>query len=200
MRFCDTPTTWPIAPSRSTSAARALARWRQSLTAALAGQFDDPLLPALADVVRDHAIPLEYLTAAIDGAEMDLARASYRDVRRAGDLLRSGGVDGRAGLPAHLGLHAAAAEAARPSLRHRLSIDQYPPRPGRRRRRGRVYLPQEDLRPFGYTADDLRAGVRDERFRRLMRFEIERERATVRRGRGVGPLARAPTDGGCSAA
>ena len=40
--------------------------------------------------------------------------------------------------------------------------------------RGRVYLPREDLDRFGYTADDLLAGVRDERFRRLMRFEIER--------------------------
>jgi phytoene synthase len=40
--------------------------------------------------------------------------------------------------------------------------------------RGRVYLPQQDLDRFGYTADDLRCGVRDERFRRLMRFEIDR--------------------------
>ena len=38
----------------------------------------------------------------------------------------------------------------------------------------RIYLPREDLARFDYTADDLRAGVRDERFRQLMRFEIER--------------------------
>ena len=40
--------------------------------------------------------------------------------------------------------------------------------------RGRIYLPREDLARFNYTPEDLRAGVRDDRFRRLMRFEIER--------------------------
>jgi phytoene synthase len=40
--------------------------------------------------------------------------------------------------------------------------------------RDRVYLPQEDLDRFHYTAEDLRAGVRDERFWRLMQFEIQR--------------------------
>jgi phytoene synthase len=42
--------------------------------------------------------------------------------------------------------------------------------------RGRVYLPQEDLRRFGYTEADLKAGVIDDRFRALMRFEIQRAR------------------------
>ena len=40
--------------------------------------------------------------------------------------------------------------------------------------RGRVYLPQEDLRQFGYSAVDLAAANADERFDRLMRFQIER--------------------------
>ena len=41
-------------------------------------------------------------------------------------------------------------------------------------RRGRVYLPQEDLQRFGLTADDILAGVFDERFKALMRFQIAR--------------------------
>ncbi|MGI8649534.1 MAG: phytoene/squalene synthase family protein [Rubrobacter sp.] len=43
-------------------------------------------------------------------------------------------------------------------------------------RRGRIYLPLEDLERFGYKEADLEAGVVDERFRRLMRFESERAR------------------------
>jgi phytoene synthase len=43
-------------------------------------------------------------------------------------------------------------------------------------RRGRVYLPLEDLERFGYTERDLALGVVDERFVALMRFEIERAR------------------------
>jgi len=45
----------------------------------------------------------------------------------------------------------------------------------------RVYLPQEDLRAFGYTEDDLRAHVIDDRFVALMRFEIRRARALYAR-------------------
>ncbi len=42
--------------------------------------------------------------------------------------------------------------------------------------RGRVYLPLEDLERFGYSEEDLGAGVVDERFVELMRFEIGRAR------------------------
>jgi phytoene synthase len=43
-----------------------------------------------------------------------------------------------------------------------------------------VYLPQEDLDEFGVTDDQLRAGVVDGRFRRLMAFEIARTREVYR--------------------
>lgn len=43
-------------------------------------------------------------------------------------------------------------------------------------RRGRIYLPQEDLALFNYTEDDLFAGVVDERWQELMRFQIQRAR------------------------
>lgn len=43
-------------------------------------------------------------------------------------------------------------------------------------RRGRVYLPQEDLERFGLTADDILASTYDDRFIALMRFQIDRAR------------------------
>lgn len=43
-------------------------------------------------------------------------------------------------------------------------------------RRGRVYLPQEDLQRFGLSDDDILAGVCDERFCKLLEFEIARTR------------------------
>jgi phytoene synthase len=42
--------------------------------------------------------------------------------------------------------------------------------------RGHIYLPEEDLHRFGLTLQDIRNQVFDERFRRLMRFEIRRAR------------------------
>jgi 15-cis-phytoene synthase len=41
-------------------------------------------------------------------------------------------------------------------------------------RRGRVYLPEDELAWFGLTANDILAGVCDERFRAMMRFQISR--------------------------
>ncbi|MBE9030914.1 phytoene synthase [filamentous cyanobacterium LEGE 11480] len=43
-------------------------------------------------------------------------------------------------------------------------------------RRGRIYLPLEDLRRFNYTEAELFQGVNDERWKRLMRFQIRRAR------------------------
>ncbi len=56
----------------------ALAGWRRSLERALAGEFDDPLWPALADSVRRFHVPSELLFAVIDGVEMDLDRSRYQ--------------------------------------------------------------------------------------------------------------------------
>ncbi len=47
-------------------------------------------------------------------------------------------------------------------------------------RAGRVYLPQDDLRAFGVTADDLRQGRYDDAFVRLMEREAERARSFYR--------------------
>jgi phytoene synthase len=43
-------------------------------------------------------------------------------------------------------------------------------------RRGRIYLPLEDLRRFDYTEADLLKGVNDLRWKRLMKFQINRAR------------------------
>jgi phytoene synthase len=43
-------------------------------------------------------------------------------------------------------------------------------------RRGRIYLPLEDLAKFNYTEADLMASVVDDRWRALMAFEIDRAR------------------------
>jgi squalene synthase HpnC len=53
-------------------------------------------------------------------------------------------------------------------------------------RRGRVYVPLEDLDRFGYPVEDLLAGVRDERFLGLMRFQATRSRRLLERGRRLG--------------
>jgi len=48
--------------------------------------------------------------------------------------------------------------------------------------RGRVYLPQEDLRRFGCSVDDLRAGRVTPEFRSLLAFEVSRAHALLTQG------------------
>ena len=47
---------------------------------------------------------------------------------------------------------------------------------------GRVYIPEEDMRRFGYTEEMLADRMFNSRFRDLMRFEVERARDLFRRG------------------
>ncbi|HEY8563063.1 MAG TPA: phytoene/squalene synthase family protein [Pyrinomonadaceae bacterium] len=47
---------------------------------------------------------------------------------------------------------------------------------------GRIYLPQEDLRAFGVTEEQISANEFDENFARLMKFQIERARAFYEKG------------------
>ncbi len=55
-------------------------------------------------------------------------------------------------------------------------------------RKGRIYLPQEDLRRFGYTEEELRRGVVNDALRALMAFEVERARRLFREGRALESL------------
>jgi squalene synthase HpnC len=53
-------------------------------------------------------------------------------------------------------------------------------------RKGRIYLPLEDLARFGVSEDDIREGRDGPAWRQLMRFEVERARALMLEG---APLA-----------
>ena len=55
-------------------------------------------------------------------------------------------------------------------------------------RKGRVYLPQSDLTAFGVSEAQIAESIVDERWRRLMTFEVQRTRDLLHSG---APLARA---------
>jgi phytoene synthase len=55
-----------------------------------------------------------------------------------------------------------------------------------------VYLPRDELQRFDYSADDLRAGVQDDRFRELMRFQVARARSYYARSLELYSLLKPP--------
>jgi phytoene synthase len=158
-----------------------LVRWRESLRRSLAGRYDDALWPALADAVERFAVPPQLLFDAIDGVEMDLDQSRYQTFAELeGYCYRVASVVGLACIHIWGYRDAGALEPARQcglafqltNILRDLKEDAD---------RDRVYLPQEDLDRFGYSVEDLKRGVRDERFRSLMRFQIERAEDHYRR-------------------
>jgi phytoene synthase len=162
--------------------------WREGLHEALAGVYRHRALPALHDTVLRHRIPAPYLEAVIDGVEMDLepvAYSTFADLRVYCYRVASAvglacihvwGFDGEAALrPAE---DAGIAFQLTNILRDL----------GEDAARGRVYLPQEDLRRFGYDGDRLRLGKCDAAFHELMRFEVQRAREFYESAEALIPL------------
>ena len=134
------------------------------------------VFPALADAVTGFGIPSAELEAVLDGMSMDLqprTYATYADLRVYCD--RVAGAVGRCCL--HIwGFHDPAALETAEDCGLALQLTNILRDLGQDTSMGRVYLPQEDLRRFGVSVEDLVAGRVDERFRELMRFEVSRAR------------------------
>jgi phytoene synthase len=162
-----------------------LEQWRRQLERALAGESSHPLHAAFHHTVRTWDIPREYLHAVIDGVCMDLDttrydtfahlyRYCYRVASAVG--LACIHVWGFAQERAKEYAEAAGIAFQLTNILRDLGEDAA---------RGRIYLPREDLERFGYSEECLCQGRRDEQFRALMGFEVERAR---RYYEAAGPL------------
>jgi phytoene synthase len=166
-----------------------LRRWRAHLDAALSGNFGDhPILPAFSHTLLNFSIPGQYFHWIIDGAEMDLTATHYETFD---DLYKyCFHVASAVGFVC-LQIFGFTEERAR----------EYAERCGiafqltnilrdikEDAEMGRIYLPAEDLRRFNYTPEDLRKGVRDERFINLMSLEAGRAQEYYAQARNLIPL------------
>jgi phytoene synthase len=166
-----------------------LERLRSRLDAALAGDYGgDPIFPAFHDSVARFSIPAQYFHWVIDGAAMDLTIRSYDTFD---ELYRyCFNVAAAVGLTCleifgHRG-ERAKEYAEQCGIAFQLTNILRDVKEDAAM--GRVYLPREDLRRFGYSEEDLRRGVVDDRFRRLMDFEAARAADYYARGRNLLPL------------
>ena len=153
-----------------------LADWRGGLRSALTGHYLHSSHPALHDTVVKYRIPPKYLEAVIDGVEMDLEPVTYRTFAELRNYCYH--VASVVGLSCiHIwGFHGADATRFAEDAGIAFQLTNILRDLGEDAARGRVYLPQEDLDHFGYTAEHLGRGVCDSTFHELMRFEVQRAR------------------------
>jgi phytoene synthase len=154
-----------------------LQRWRASLVEAREkGRCEHPVLPALIDIIDRYHVPMRYLLDVITGVEMDVRPAGFATFVDLADYCYH--VAGAVGLACiHLwGFHDDRAPAAAVDCGTAFQLTNILRDLREDAARGRLYLPDEDLTRFGLARDDFREGCRDERFQRLMEFEISRAR------------------------
>lgn len=152
----------------------ALAEWRRQFEAALEGVYNHPLHPAFHHTFEQYGIPRRYLEDVLDGVGMDLDTDRYSTFA---DLYcycyRVASAVGLACI--HIwGFRDERAIVYAEAAGIALQLTNILRDLGEDAARGRVYLPREDLDRFGYTVADLEQGRYDERFRALMRFQVER--------------------------
>ncbi|MFN7133500.1 MAG: phytoene/squalene synthase family protein [Myxococcales bacterium] len=146
-------------------------------------------LAALADTVRRFSIPEAPFQDLVSGMEMDLVRKRYATYE-ALDLYcyRVAGTVGLMLAPV-LGCSAEWALGPAADLGRAMQLTNILRDVKEDLARGRVYLPEDELRAFGLSDDDLAAGRVDERWRAFMRFQIARARALYARAeRGIPEL------------
>ena len=172
---------------------------RASLAQARKGHFDEAVYTALGDAATQFGIPWEHFDEILAGVEMDLDISRYETF----DDLREY-------------CHKVASVVGLVSIRifghdDHPEVEKYAVDLGLAMQltnilrdikedagRDRVYLPQDELRSFGCSEDDLTNGVINEPFRELMRFQIERARDCFESGRKLIPLL-APDARACTA-
>jgi phytoene synthase len=161
---------------------RRLADWRADVARCYepGAVPEHPIARRLAAAVRAYPIPRSALEAIIEGVEMDLDGATFATAE---DLYpycyRVASAVGLCCIEIFGYTHPRTREYA-VNLGLALQLTNILRDVGADARAGRVYLPQDDLRSFGVSVDDLHAGRVTEGFRTLMAHEADRARGFYR--------------------
>jgi squalene synthase HpnC len=163
--------------------AEALHFWEAELERCFHGEADHPVFVALRETIEQRAIPIQPLQAMLTAFSIDLSVNRYRTFTElAGYCAHSAHPVGRLVLYIF--------DYRDPSLHNysddlctALQLANFWQDVGVDLAKDRIYLPQEDLRHFGVTEEELFARRVTPAFRHLMRYQVARARALFERGR-----------------
>ena len=161
--------------------AERLKGWREELDRCYAGRPTHFITRALRDCLSRYPIPKGYFDEVIAGVEMDLTVTRYPTIADlARYCYRVASVVGLICIEI-FGYRREATKEYAINLGLALQLTNILRDLKTDGRRGRIYLPQEDLERFGYSEDDLLHCRYTPGFFPLMRFEADRARDYFRR-------------------
>jgi phytoene synthase len=151
-----------------------IASWRSELDAAYHGTPHMPQGVSLQSFIREFNLPRARFEELIDGVEMDLSHARYETFDALNEYCRR--VASAVGLICVeiFGYRDLGSLAYAESLGIALQLTNIIRDVAVDLRRGRIYLPGEDMRRFGVSEDDLRRGRVTPEVAALLRFECDR--------------------------
>jgi len=164
--------------------AKSLGRWREEVRQVYDGAATHPISRALTDTVRRFSLKQSHFLNVIRGAEMDLIRKRYATFEQLHEycyLVAS--TVGLLCIEVFGHRHPSAGNYAI-DLGVAFQLTNILRDVMEDARRGRIYLPLEDLRQFDCSEDDLLSGRYSARVAALMAFECGRARAYYLRARG----------------
>jgi phytoene synthase len=151
-----------------------LAWWRKEIGAMYDGKQTHPVTQALQPHLVTYQLKQEHLQAIIDGMEMDLDQTRYLDYKAMSRYCWH--VASVVGI-----LSASIFGATRPEtlqyaekLGHAFQLTNIIRDVGEDARKGRIYLPVNELQQFNVTAADLLNARHNENFENLMKFQVAR--------------------------
>jgi len=164
-----------------------LAWWRIEVAAIYAGTPQHPVGKALAPVVRDFGLKREHLEAVIDGMTMDLTQTRYADFAELERYCHR--VAGVVGLMSAeiFGYEDPSTSGFARDLGVAFQLVNIVRDVGDDARRGRIYLPQDELARFRVSPSSILRRQPEEGFPALMAFQGDRARAWL--DRAIGQLS-----------
>jgi phytoene synthase len=166
-------------PRKTTSEEQfaSLEAFEEETMAAVAGEnVANPVLRAYASTARERTIEPEHITAFMKSMKMDTSVFRYPTYEDLGEYTYGSAAVVGLMMCRVVGVEDARANPHAEALGVAMQLSNFLRDIREDWARGRVYLPLEDLTRFRYVEEDLGAGVVDERFVSLMRFEIGRAR------------------------
>jgi phytoene synthase len=153
-----------------------LGEWRSEFDKCIKGESAIPLLNRMGEVIEDFNVPVQPFYDLMLGMEDDLNIKRYNDFEQLHTYCyRVAGTIGLMGL-AILGYKTKFAQDYALNLAVAMQLTNIIRDVKSDAESGRIYIPQEDLRRFSYSEDDLLNCRYNNSFIELMKFECERAR------------------------